>query len=608
VVYFRSKGSLWGSLSPKKDTLMTYRTYLIRKTPTSSYLFRIKIPIDLRDFFGGRTQFKVSLGTGIKSQSLVISSTVYTEVQSIFQSVRMGLESTITISQIQEILREKVERTLLHTQHVVTDTNTFVESQVQKRLKEIEEEEEVLKSQIEDNYEKVLEHIEKEIHGVLRRKDLSIDTKSLEFKQLRKQFLELRLKRNTWKRELLKDSGTTVEELRKEIYRKFNIKGDLQTSNESHSTQITSEPVKSKSLQDDGSPKISEVRDEFIRERLLSKFSPKSTSEIESTLGDLIEIVGDKLIGQFSMKDSREFKNIISRLPKHRTQTPRYRGLTINQILKLDGVKGQEPKNINKLIYRVRIFFKWLKNNYREYVPENYFEGLSVDSNKVDKPRDGFTNEELKKIFDTTNYLYNTVRYRRNLIKLPKFYIPLVGLFTGMRLEEICQLRVDDVYKDDKYDVIRVKISKDTKLKNLQSERIIPVHPILRKLGFIEYCDYLRRKKKDRVFLELKKDKDGYGRNIGRFFNNYLKKIGVWEYQNKVFHSLRHTFITNLLQNGVREELVNGLDGHKQRTMSTTVYFKGGFPSKILYEEGISKLNYEGINFGKLKIDWKKYL
>jgi hypothetical protein len=205
VVYFRSKGSLWGSLSPKKDTLMTYRTYLIRKTPTSSYLFRIKIPIDLRDFFGGRTQFKVSLGTGIKSQSLVISSTVYTEVQSIFQSVRMGLESTITISQIQEILREKVERTLLHTQHVVTDTNTFVESQVQKRLKEIEEEEEVLKSQIEDNYEKVLEHIEKEIQGVVRRKDLSIDTKSLEFKQLRKQFLELRLKRNTWKRELLTD-------------------------------------------------------------------------------------------------------------------------------------------------------------------------------------------------------------------------------------------------------------------------------------------------------------------------------------------------------------------------------------------------------------------
>jgi len=42
--------------------------------------------------------------------------------------------------------------------------------------------------------------------------------------------------------------------------------------------------------------------------------------------------------------------------------------------------------------------------------------------------------------------------------------------------------------------------------------------------------------------------------------------------------------------------------------MSTAVYFKGGFPSKVLYEEGISKLKYDAINFGKLKVDWRKYL
>ena len=465
-----------------------------------------------------------------------------------------------------------------------------------------------MKSQIERNYEQVLEHIEKEVQGVLKRKELSIDEKSLEFKQLRKQFLELRLIRNTWKKELLNESGKNIEDIRKEIFQKFSIKDEPQSIQEIQTSPTIKETVKTTSVEKDGSPKISEVKDEFIRERLLSGFSPKSTSEINSTLQDLIEIVGDKPIGQISMKDSREFKNVISRLPKHRTQTPRYRGLTINEILKLDGVKGQEPKNINKLIYRVRIFFKWLRNNYREYVPENYFEGLTVESKKVNKPRDGFTGDELKKIFNSNNYLYNTIRYRRNLIKLPKFYIPLLGLFTGMRLDEICQLKLEDVYKDGKYDVIRVQISDDTKLKNIQSERIIPIHPILKKLGFVDYCDYLKRKKKDRVFWELNKDRDGYGRNIGRFFMKYLKKIGVWEYQNKVFHSLRHTFITNLLQNGVREELVNGLDGHKQRTMSTTVYFKGGFPSKVLYEEGISKLNYEGINFGKLKIDWKNHL
>jgi hypothetical protein len=42
--------------------------------------------------------------------------------------------------------------------------------------------------------------------------------------------------------------------------------------------------------------------------------------------------------------------------------------------------------------------------------------------------------------------------------------------------------------------------------------------------------------------------------------------------------------------------------------MSTTVYFKGGFPADVLYEEGISKLNYEGMDFENLKINWKNYI
>jgi len=601
-------------------TDMTYRNYLIRTNPQSSFYFRIKIPLDLREYFNHRIQFKISLRNGIKSESMIYSRILYVEVQSIFNLIRIGTVKEITIEQIKEILKDKVERTLIHSQHIVTDTNTFIESEVEKKLDEIDQEEVELQSQIEKNYEKVLEHIDLEIQGVLKRKDLSIDNKSLEFKQLRKQFLELRLIRNSWKKELLTDSGSDVEKIRKEIYQKFNIKDEPSEKEINEKLQVSESILGSskswglgndkdnQKIKDDRSPKISEVRDEFIRERLLSGFSPKSTREIESTLGDLIEIIGDKSIGQVSMEDSREFKKTISRLPKHRSQSKRYRDLSINEILKLDGVKGQEVKNINKLIYRVRIFFKWLKNNYREYVPENNFEGLTIVSKKVDKPRSNFTNEELKKIFDTTLYLNNTVRYDRNKIKLPKYFIPVLGLFTGMRLDEICQLRLEDVYKDGKYDVIKVKVSEDTKLKNIQSERIIPIHPLLKKLDFIEYCNYLRRMKKDRVFYELKKDRDGYGRNIGRFFGKYLKEIGIWKYQDKVFHSLRHTFITNLLQNGVREEVVNGLDGHKQGTMSTTTYFKGGFPSELLYEEGISKLNYDGINFGKLKIDWKKYL
>ncbi len=102
---------------------------------------------------------------------------------------------------------------------IVSDTNTFVESEVKKKIDEINDEERLLRTQVEENYEGVLEHIEKEIDGVLKRKDLTIDIKSLEFKELRKQFLELRLLRNNWKKELLEDSSKSVEDFKKEIYK-----------------------------------------------------------------------------------------------------------------------------------------------------------------------------------------------------------------------------------------------------------------------------------------------------------------------------------------------------------------------------------------------------
>ncbi len=590
---------------------MTYRSYLVRKNSSSSYLLNIKIPRDLREYFG-RNQFKISLKNGIHSQSLLFAKVLYLEVQSIFSSIRMGTISKITVKQVKDILKDKIERTLNHSKHIVVDTNTFIESEVKDKIEEINGDERILRTQLEQNYDGVLEHIEKEIARIIKSKDLTIDSKSLEFKELRKQFLELRLIRSKWKKELLEDSGKSVNDFRNEIYKKFNIEGEQLTPVIENYAPEPTQPYlvekEDKPSQIDVSPKLSEMKEEFIGERLLSGFSPKSTRELESTIDDLIEIIGNIPILKVTPNNARDFKKIISSLPKYRNQSPRYRGLTIKQILSLDGVEGQEPKNINKLIYRVRVFFKWLKNNYSEYVPQNHFDGLSIQEKKFDKPRDIFTNKELHKIFDTTPFLNNTIRnpHRRN--KLASYFVPIIAIHTGMRLEEICQLRLEDVYKEGTVDIIRVTISKETKLKTVTSQRIVPIHENLKRVGFLEYCNYMKKQKKERVFWDLTKSRDGYGRNIGRYFMEYLRKVGVYEFQSKVFHSLRHSFITNLLQNGVREEVVNGLCGHKQKTMSTTIYFKGGFPSDLLYEEGISKLNFEGINFGKLKIDWKKLI
>ena len=138
---------------------MTYRSYLVRKNSSSSYLLNIKIPRDLREYFG-RNQFKISLKNGIHSQSLLFAKVLYLEVQSIFSSIRMGTISKITVKQVKDILKDKIERTLNHSKHIVVDTNTFIESEVKDKIEEINGEERILRTQLEQNYDGVLEHIE----------------------------------------------------------------------------------------------------------------------------------------------------------------------------------------------------------------------------------------------------------------------------------------------------------------------------------------------------------------------------------------------------------------------------------------------------------------
>ena len=87
---------------------MTYRSYLIKNTPNSSYLLRIKIPKDLRYYFDGKIGFTISLKNGMHSESLVFAQILQLEVQSIFNSIRSGTMSKIDVSQIKDILRDKI--------------------------------------------------------------------------------------------------------------------------------------------------------------------------------------------------------------------------------------------------------------------------------------------------------------------------------------------------------------------------------------------------------------------------------------------------------------------------------------------------------------------
>ncbi|WP_155754009.1 site-specific integrase [Burkholderia vietnamiensis] len=156
-------------------------------------------------------------------------------------------------------------------------------------------------------------------------------------------------------------------------------------------------------------------------------------------------------------------------------------------------------------------------------------------------------------------------------------WIPLIGLYTGMRLEEIGQLAPDDVreesYRDAggnarKIHVIYVTAEGEGQgIKNSTSRRRVPVHSELVRLGFL---DLVASAKGARVFSDLKPDRHGreaasFGATFGRTF---LRKVCEISDTRKTFHSFRHLFKDVMREHGVPEDVSDALTGHTTGTVS----------------------------------------
>ena len=187
-----------------------------------------------------------------------------------------------------------------------------------------------------------------------------------------------------------------------------------------------------------------------------------------------------------------------------------------------------------------------------------------------------------------------------------QFWIPLLGLYTGARREELCQLYVEDLKVDDN-GIWYLDILTDTPdktLKNQSSKRIVPLHPFVIEMGFPQYVKTLEQT--GRIFPELTKSKAGkkYGHYVGKWFNGLLGKMGIKpddpkNEPNKTLHSFRHGFITMLTQAGVDSIILKQVVGHSEKGVTFSNYFKG-FTVKQLYDGVICRIDH-GIDLEYLK-------
>jgi len=609
---------------------MTRTPHIIRtRKPYQTFLFRCIIPKDLISVFR-QVEFRVSLGNSMYSHSKIISTNLYNICQFIFREVREGYMKDITLEDVKNILRIEVRKSLLHIHHYEYGTNVYDDNKLNESISRVYENEERLRDRLQKDYRGTVELIEREIDKILITQNLEPNKKNVEYKGLVRRWIDLKLIRQNWKRDLLGDSGKTDNDFRNEVEDKWRLSlwktGEDKKLNLSPVVEnYVSEPIepyivqpksieqKYNKVQSSPSPLFSKVFAEFLENMKMNKRRTGTIGASRDSFNQLIELIGDKPIGDYNNVDAREYRNALSKLPSNRTKNPKYRDKTLKEVLSKDiPIKDRISLTTQKLINsKITGFFNYCLDEYPDYVGSNVFRKKyqQASSVKLKDKKESFTDDDLHLIFNPKTYLPAIFENPLSRIKYPYYYIPIIAVFTGCRLEEICMMRVKDIVKTNGVWVYHIREDgeyghEETKVKNPYSERILPLHPVLiDTLGFIKYVEKMGKIGNDRVFHELTKIGTGrFQQNVGKFFNNrYLKKIGLKDGVRKVsFHSFRHSVETHLTNQNINPRFIDYLQGHSSKDTGGNIYMKGIKP-EVLLKECVSKMDW-GIDWEKLKV------
>ena len=583
--------------------------------------FRHKIPTDLVSYFGGKRQFQISLNNVSTRETLLVSQSLKILVQELFSDIRSGMED-LTLEDIKEILRIEVRKSILHSHHVDLGTSKYDSMKKIESVETISSRETKMRKSVLTDLKGVESTVDEKLQTILESLDIKFEKGSVNYKSLRRSFIDLSLLRYEWTKDLINESGRDDDDFRKEVDRKLKMNlfpelcGDTPSPVEQVPVQQQIPTDQGISLSPHQSTPISEGIEKYMNEKV--SISNRSGREVRHSLNLLIEEFGDIPIGKLTRERGTKFKENIRKLPSNRKKSPEYRDLEYHELTKMEVKNPLSDVTVNKHLGYVSSFMEWSRNH--GYIDINPFKGMKLKTNvRPRDQRDRFSEKELKQIFQKENYIHFT-NIEKGRYEL--YWIPLIGVFSGLRLGEICPLYLDNIRRVEGhhrkrrwcFDIVEEPNRPDKHLKTKSSRRIVPIHDTLIELGLIDFIDLLKKNdpNRKRLFEELPYVDDSYNSRVSEFWNDrYLPKLGL-KTNKKNFHSIRHTVSDHLKQKGIEPHFINELMGHSSGNIDLDRYGKGYNPD-ILFNKCVKKISYQtsqkrGIDFLSLKLDWMKII
>ncbi|MEJ5154542.1 DUF6538 domain-containing protein [Gluconobacter wancherniae] len=324
------------------------------------------------------------------------------------------------------------------------------------------------------------------------------------------------------------------------------------------------------------SPIFSIAVDEYLKSHS-EKMNDSDVRGFRNTAQRFIEVCGDHDIRDYTGEDSGKFRELMEKMPENYGKSSK--DVRTVQELVAYCQKSKLPRISEKTIknHFARLSAIWRYYLLRELVDRNIFVGWKFDA-KAKIKRIRWNDEQLSILMNSS---WNSTTISR------KTYAYIVGLgsYCGMRLEEICRIRIEDI--QEIRGITCILIREHTARKNRPweewnpkteaGERVIPIGQALINAGFLDFVNNI---KSYYLFNQLKfsgKDKKR-SPQFQQSFSKFKLRHGVP--RGVDFHSFRHNVSTKLRNisdsgnGGLREVWIDNFLGHEgqNKSVGNTVY------------------------------------
>lgn len=274
---------------------------------------------------------------------------------------------------------------------------------------------------------------------------------------------------------------------------------------------------------------------------------------------------GDPDVGTVTKANARGFKDALLRMP--RTPGDGVRKLTMTRQIEATAdldVPRLSPGAANKNLMSLRTILAYAVDN--DYLSVNVFAGIKALEEKA-KARLPFTTDHLTTIFGSSVF---TDAPKDATKRTENFWLPLIGLLTGARLEELAQASIGDVQQEGNVWLIDLNTLDGKRLKGASSHRRVPIHADIIKAGFLVYVEALKQRGETRVFPAVK-SAPGLPNSASwsKWFGRFKRDIGITD-SRFTYHSFRHTNKDLCRSAAISTSVHDALTGHSSGGVGAT--------------------------------------